>query len=65
MSQDRKQQYRIDPEPPLTPDFPRLRHPDLDAGETKDVDEPANRDEIEVPGEEDTRKGNAVPEPPD
>ncbi|HJQ45458.1 MAG TPA: hypothetical protein VJ870_03900 [Amycolatopsis sp.] len=52
-----KPKHPRNPDPPLAPDYPRLHHPDLDVDETKDVDEPANRDDIrpEVP----------APEPPD
>jgi hypothetical protein len=51
------QKRRLDPEPPLPPEFPRLHHPDLDVDTTKDVDEPPNRDDVtpELPH----------PEPPD
>jgi hypothetical protein len=55
MSQEKK--HRLNPDPPLTPEFPRLHHPDLDVDETTEVDEPANRDDI--------RPDDPNPEPPD
>ena len=52
-----KQKHKRNPDPPLSPDFPRLHHPDLDVDETKDIEEPHNRDDIPAdPG---------IPEPPD
>ncbi len=52
-----KRKRPINPEPPLSPEFPHLHHPDLDVDATKDVDEPPNRDDVtpEYP----------TPEPPD
>ncbi|UQS24140.1 MULTISPECIES: hypothetical protein [Amycolatopsis] len=47
----------VSPEPPLSPDFPEVRHPDLDLGPTDDVEKPPNSEKIEVE--------EGVPEPPD
>ncbi|GHE87223.1 hypothetical protein GCM10017786_18600 [Amycolatopsis deserti] len=47
----------VNPEPPLSPDFPEVRHPDLDIGPTEDVEKPPNSEKIEVE--------EGVPEPPD
>ena len=52
-----KQKHTYNPEPPLTPEFPRLHHPDLDVDETKDVEEPPNGEDI--------RPDLPNPEPPD
>ncbi|HKS47894.1 MAG TPA: hypothetical protein VJT49_22835 [Amycolatopsis sp.] len=47
----------LDPEPPLGPNFPKLTHPDLGLAQTKEVEEPPNKDDVrpEIPS----------PEPPD
>lgn len=45
MSQERKP-GRLDPEPPLGPSFPAMNHPDLDAGQTGEVEEPPNKDDV-------------------
>ncbi|WAL63626.1 hypothetical protein ORV05_21760 [Amycolatopsis cynarae] len=60
-----KKKRPVTPEPPLPPDFPRLHHPDLGLENTKDVDEPPNRDEVEPPGRGETPQEAAIPEPPD
>lgn len=65
MAQEQDKKHRLDPDPPLTPDFPRLRHPDLDLDKTEDVEEAPNRDEVEVPRHEDVQPGHPAPEPPD
>lgn len=74
MSQQRenKQHSLEDEDSPFTPGFPRVRHPQLDPDKTEDVDEPANRDDVEVEFPETPRppKGtrpsgtSEVPEPP-
>jgi hypothetical protein len=37
------------PEPPQSPNYPRFRNPDLDIDRTDEVDEPANKDDVEPP----------------
>jgi hypothetical protein len=48
---------RLDPNPPLPPDYPDLHHPDLDSEATKEVGEPPNHDDV--------NPGLPNPEPPD
>lgn len=57
MAQEQDKKRHINPDPPLTPGFPRLQHPDLEPDKTEDVEELPNRDDIK-PDEQ-------VPEPPD
>ncbi|AIJ22649.1 MULTISPECIES: hypothetical protein [Amycolatopsis] len=47
----------VSPEPPLSPDFPDVRHPDLDMGPTEDVEKPPNTEEV--------KPEEGIPEPPD
>jgi len=54
---DTEDDKRVSPEPPLSPDFPDLRHPDLDKGSIGDVETPPNSEEI--------KPDDGVPEPPD
>lgn len=46
MSTEREQSDRRDPEPPLGSNFPKLTHPDLDTGQTEEVEEPPNKDDV-------------------
>lgn len=46
MSTERERAGRRSPEPPLGPNFPNLSHPDLDTGQTEDVEEPPNKDDV-------------------
>lgn len=62
MAQEQGKKRHIDPDPPLTPDFPRLKHPDLDPDKTKDVEELPNRDDIKL---DEIKPDEQVPEPPD
>ncbi|WP_169739698.1 hypothetical protein [Amycolatopsis taiwanensis] len=50
MTQEQKRP-RLDPEPSLGPNFPKLTHPDLDLMQTEEVEEPPNKDDVkpEVP----------------
>lgn len=57
MTQEQDKKRNLDPDPPLGPDFPRLKHPDLDLDKTEEVGEPPNG--------EDVQPDNPVPEPPD
>lgn len=53
MTQEQKRS-RLDPESPLGPSFPKLKHPDLDLMQTEDVEEPPNKDDVkpDVPNPE-------------
>jgi hypothetical protein len=57
MTQEQDKKRHINPDPPLTPDFPRLPHPDLDLDKTEEVEDLPNREDVEA--------DNPVPEPPD
>lgn len=47
MTQEQKRS-RLDPEPRLGPNFPKLKkHPDLDLMQTEDVEEPPNKDDVQ------------------
>ncbi|GAA5173073.1 MULTISPECIES: hypothetical protein [Amycolatopsis] len=67
MAQEQGRKHHIDPDPPLTPEFPRLQHPDLEPGQTEDVPaKPPNSGEVrQQPESEDVPAGNPTPEPPD
>ncbi|MTD57263.1 hypothetical protein [Amycolatopsis pithecellobii] len=53
-----KHRSEDDDDQKLGPDFPRLRHPDLDVDKTDEVEDVPNREDVPPPGEQ-------VPEPPD
>lgn len=57
MSTEPERAERRDPEPPLGPNFPKLTHPDLDTGQTEEVEEPPNKDDV--------KPNRPTPEPPD
>lgn len=61
--QQESRKHSLDSESPLTPGFPRVRHPDLDPDKTEDVDEPANRDDVEVEFSETPDTSPASPRP--
>ncbi|GHF75833.1 hypothetical protein FHX82_002457 [Amycolatopsis bartoniae] len=58
MAQEQEKKRNVDPDPPLTPGFPRLKHPDLDPDQTEDVPKTP-------PNSEDVQADNPTPEPPD